>query len=160
MARGHPSLERLHAVSLRLAGLSEPQILLAAEVNVDSPDGGHLEPTVEATVSELKRADTGEQPKVAVADAGYWHHEQLNSLAAGGIAVLIPSDAKKAKGRPPWLARLLLRMMRRVLATELGERFYRKRSRTVDPMFGHAKHNRERAGFTDAAGRPCAPSGA
>jgi Transposase DDE domain len=32
--------------------------------------------------------------------------------------------------------------MRRVLATELGERLYRKRSQTVEPMFGHTKHNR------------------
>jgi hypothetical protein len=29
-----------------------------------------------------------------------------------------------------------------VLATELGERLYRKRSQTVEPMFGHTKHNR------------------
>ena len=32
--------------------------------------------------------------------------------------------------------------MRRVLATELGERLYRKRSQTVAPRFGHTKHNR------------------
>jgi hypothetical protein len=29
-----------------------------------------------------------------------------------------------------------------VLATELGERLYRKRSQTAEPMFGHTKHNR------------------
>jgi hypothetical protein len=32
--------------------------------------------------------------------------------------------------------------MRKLLATELGERLYRKRSQTVEPMFGHTKHNR------------------
>jgi hypothetical protein len=37
--------------------------------------------------------------------------------------------------------------MRRVLATELGERFYRKRSQTVEPMFGHTKHNRGMSRF-------------
>jgi hypothetical protein len=37
--------------------------------------------------------------------------------------------------------------MRRVLATELGERLYRKRSQTVEPMFGHTKHNRGMSRF-------------
>lgn len=32
--------------------------------------------------------------------------------------------------------------MRRLLQTELGGRLYRKRSETVEPMFGHTKHNR------------------
>jgi Transposase DDE domain len=32
--------------------------------------------------------------------------------------------------------------MRRLLATELGERLWRKRSQTIEPMFGHTKHNR------------------
>jgi transposase len=124
------------------AAVSEEQIVLAAEIDVDSPDFGHLEPMVEATVSGLEQADIGEKPKVAVADAGYWHHEQMDSLAAGGIQVLIPPDAGKRKGaRPGWQGGRY-EWMRRVLATELGERLYRKRSQTVEPMFGHTKHNR------------------
>ncbi len=31
--------------------------------------------------------------------------------------------------------------MRRVLATELGQELYRKRKQTVEPLFGHTKHN-------------------
>jgi hypothetical protein len=122
--------------------VSEEQIVLAAEVSVDSPDFGHLEPIVEATVTELERAGVAEKPKVAVADAGYWHHEQMDSLAAGGIQVLIPPDAGKRKGaRPGWQGGRY-EWMRRVLATESGQRLYRKRSQTVEPMFGHTKHNR------------------
>jgi Transposase DDE domain len=124
------------------AAVSEEQIVLAAEIDVDSPDFGHLEPMVEATVSGLEQADIGEKPKVAVADAGYWHHEQMDSLAAGGIQVLIPPDAGKRKGaRPGWQGGRY-EWMRMVLATKLGERLYRKRSQTVEPMFGHTKHNR------------------
>jgi transposase len=52
------------------AAVSEEQIVLAAEIDVDSPDFGHLEPMVEATVSGLEQADIGEKPEVAVADAG------------------------------------------------------------------------------------------
>ena len=71
----------------------------------------------------------------------------MDSLAAGGIQVLIPPDARSARapgrgwqgGRYEW--------MRRVLATELGERLYRTRSQTVEPMFGHTKHNRGMSRF-------------
>ena len=37
--------------------------------------------------------------------------------------------------------------MRRVLATQSGQRLYRKRSQTVEPMFGHTKHNRGMSRF-------------
>ena len=82
------------------ATVNEKQIVLAAEISVDSPDFGHLEPMVNATVAELQRAGVAEQLEVAVADAGYWHHEQMDSLAGDGIQVLIPPDAKKRKGAP------------------------------------------------------------
>jgi transposase len=129
------------------AAVSREQIVLAAEISVDSPDFGQLEPMVAATVTELARAGVAEKPQVAVADAGYWHHEQIDSVAADGIAVLIPPDAGKRKGaRPGWQGGRY-EWMRRVLATELGERLYRKRSQTVEPMFGHTKHNRGMSRF-------------
>jgi transposase len=129
------------------AAVSEQQIVLAAEISVESPDFGQLEPMVDATVSGLEWASVTEKPKVAVADAGYWHHEQMDSLAAGGIQVLIPPDAGKRKGaRPGWQGGRY-EWMRRVLATESGQRLYRKRSQTVEPMFGHTKHNRSMSRF-------------
>jgi transposase len=129
------------------ATVNEKQIVLAAEISVESPDFGHLEPMVEATVTELKRAGVAEQPKVAVADAGYWHHEQMDSLAANGITVLIPPDAKRRRGaRPGWHGRRY-EWMRTVLSTELGQRLYRTRSQTIEPMFGHTKHNRGMSRF-------------
>jgi hypothetical protein len=39
--------------------VNEHQILVAAEVTVDSPDFGHLEPMVDATQRELERAGGG-----------------------------------------------------------------------------------------------------
>jgi hypothetical protein len=121
--------------------------VLAAEISVDSPDFGDLEPMVDATVAELTRAGVAEQPTVAVADAGYWHHEQMDSLAANGIAVPIPPDAKKRKGaRPGWRGGRY-EWLRRVLLTELGQRLYRTRSQTIQPMFGHTNHNRGMSRF-------------
>jgi hypothetical protein len=129
------------------AAVSERQIVLAAEISVDSPDFGQLEPMVEATTGELAKAGVPESPEVVVADAGYWHHEQMDSLAANGIAVLIPPDAGKRRGaRPGWQGGRY-ESMRRVLATEPGERLYRKRSQTVEPVFGHTKHNRGMSRF-------------
>jgi len=129
------------------AAVSEQQIVLAAEISVESPDFAHLEPMVDATVTELERAGVAEKPKVAVADAGYWHHEQMDSLAASGIQVLISPDAGKRKGaRPGWQGGRY-EWMRKVLATEPGQRLYRKRSQTVEPMFGHTKHNRGMSRF-------------
>ncbi len=129
------------------ATVNEEQIVLAAEISVDSPDFGHLEPMVDATVTELRRAGIAEQPTVAVADAGYCHHEQMDSLAAGGIQVLIPPDAGKRKGARPGWQGPRYEWMRRVLSTELGQRLYRTRSQTAEPMFGHTKHNRGMSRF-------------
>src|SRR3954451_23995470 len=44
------------------------QIVTAAEVNVDSPDFGHLEPMVRAAQAELARAGVDESPEVVLAD--------------------------------------------------------------------------------------------
>jgi transposase len=129
------------------AAVNEEQIVLAAEITVESPDFGQLEPMVDATAAELAKASVQDAPEVVVADSGYWHHEQMDNLAAGGIQVLIPPDAGTRKGaRPGWQGGRY-EWMRRVLATELGERLYRKRSQTVEPMFGHTKHNRGMSRF-------------
>ena len=75
--------------------------MLAAEVTIDSPDFGHLAPIVEATAAELAKADVAEQPQVALADAGYWHQKQMESVIGRGTQVLIPPDSRNAKGRDP-----------------------------------------------------------
>src|SRR4051812_9616854 len=55
---------------------NERQIIVAAELNAYSPDFGHLEPMVAAAERELQAAGVTETPKVVLADAGYWHHDQ------------------------------------------------------------------------------------
>jgi hypothetical protein len=37
--------------------------------------------------------------------------------------------------------------MRQVLGTEIGRLIYRKRKKTIEPIFGHAKHNAEVSHF-------------
>src|SRR4029450_11000593 len=63
---------------------TEEQIVIAAEVHVSSADFGQLEPMIAAARRELARAGIEQAPEVVLADAGYWHHVQLQRLAADG----------------------------------------------------------------------------
>jgi Transposase DDE domain len=121
---------------------TDEQIVIAAEVNVDSPDFGHLEPMVTAARDELARAGVEQSPEVVLADAGYWHQVQMERLLGDGITVLIPPDANKRAGpRPGWDGGLYA-FMRRVLATEHGGALYAKRQTMVEPVFADTKFNR------------------
>src|SRR3954453_16889766 len=66
------------------------QSVIAAEVNVDSPDFGPPEPMVRAAQEELARACVKQLPEVVLADAGYWHQVQMERLVSDGMAVLVP----------------------------------------------------------------------
>jgi hypothetical protein len=121
---------------------NENQIIVAAELNTDSPDFGHLQPMVSAAESELASAGIAEAAAVVVADAGYWHHDQMDQLASRGIQVLIPPDAGKRRGaRPGWEGDRYT-FMRRVLETEPGKQLYGKRQATIEPVFANTKFNR------------------
>jgi transposase len=124
------------------AVVTEQQIVIAAEVNIDPQDFSHLGPMVTAAHAELERAGVTEPVGVVLADAGYWHYQQMDGLAAQGIPVLIPPDSTKRKtARPGWDGGRYA-WMRRLLATELGRELYSKRHQTIEPVFGQIKHNR------------------
>jgi transposase len=121
---------------------TEDQIVIAAEVHVSSADFGQLEPMVEAARAELARAGIDEPPEVVLADAGYWHHVQMERLTGDGMTVLIPPDASKRGGaRPGWDGGLYA-FMRRVLATDQGGALYAKRQGMIEPVFADTKFNR------------------
>jgi transposase len=121
---------------------NEHQIVIAAEVMTAAPDFGHLEPMLDATQRELQAAGIEDSPTVVIADAGYWHQEQMEHLVDRGIQVLIPPDAKSRKGsRPGWDGGLYA-FMRRVLATERGGELYRQRQSMIEPVFANTKFNR------------------
>jgi transposase len=124
------------------AAVSENHIVIAAEVAVESPDFGHLEPMVKATTSELENVGIEESPEVVVADAGYWHKKQMENIVASGIQVVIPPDSGTRKDTRPGWNKGLYAFMRRVLETEHGQAIYRRRMATVEPVFGQVKFNR------------------
>jgi len=121
---------------------TEEQIVIAAEVTVDSPDFGHLEPMIRAAQHELRCAGVDTSPEVVLADAGYWHQVQMERLVSDGLTVLIPPDAKKRAGaRPGWDGGFYA-FMRRVLATTVGGELYAKRQTMIEPVFADTKFNR------------------
>ena len=124
------------------AAVNERQIIVAAEITIDSPDFGHLEPMVDAVERELAAAGVTESPRTVLADPGYWHKQQMENIVSRGMQVLIPPDSGlRTNPRPGW-DKGLYAFMRLVLSTELGQTLYRKRMATIEPVFGQIKFNR------------------
>src|SRR3954469_12740708 len=121
---------------------NEHQIVIAAEVMTVAPDFGHLQPMLDAAQRELHAAGVTDIPQVLLADAGYWHQQQMQQIVDRGVPVLIPPDAKSRKGtRPGWDGGLYA-FMRRVLASERGGELYRQRLAIIEPVFANTKFNR------------------
>jgi transposase len=126
------------------AACNERHLILAAEVMTASPDFGHLGPMLTAARTELVAAGVTRAPDVVVADAGYWHLEQMNEITGDGIPVLIPPDSSRRKHtntRPGWTGGAY-DFLRSVLATQRGSELYKRRAQLIEPIFGNTKHNR------------------
>jgi transposase len=121
---------------------NEQQIVLAAEIDTVGADFGHLEPMLDAAQRELAHAGIDETPGVLLADAGYWHSEQMANVVNRGIPVLIPPDTSRRRTtRRNWDGGHY-DFMRRVLASERGGALYRKRQPMIEPVFAQVKFNR------------------
>jgi hypothetical protein len=60
-----------------------------------------------------------------------------------GIQGLIPPDSGKRDGERPGWTSGRYSLMRRVLASDVGRELYRKRQQSMEPVYGHTKHNRK-----------------
>jgi hypothetical protein len=125
------------------AAVNEQQIVLAAEICTEPVDFSSLAPLITATWRELEHAGIAARPEVAVADAGFWNERQMDELAGDGIPVLVPPDSRTRKDERPGWTGGRYSWMRRLLATEHGNELYRKRAQSIEPVFGHTKHNRQ-----------------
>jgi transposase len=124
------------------AAATAEQIVIAAEIEVVSPDFGHLQRTVAAARRELEKAGVTELPGVVLADSGYWHTEQIQRLTGDGIPVLIrPESGLRTSPRPGWNGGIY-DFMRHVLASEHGKALYRQRQHIIESVFANTKHNR------------------
>ncbi len=124
------------------AVVTAEQIVIVAEVTVDWPDFGHLEPMVSAAREELEQAGIQESPEVVLADAGYWHQQQMEPIVSDGIAVLVAPDAGKRQGARPGWAGGLTRSCGGFWPSEHGGGLYAKRQGMIEPVFADTKFNR------------------
>jgi hypothetical protein len=122
--------------------VNDQQIILAAEITIDAPDFGHLEPMLDTTLRHLERHGVTELPKVLLGDAGYWHTRQKQAIADRGIEVLIPPDGTMREGKRPGWAHGVYEKMRRKLKTKRGRKLYAQRKISVEPVYGQIKYNR------------------
>jgi hypothetical protein len=122
-------------------------VVIAAELHSTGTDFGQLGPMVDKALDELESAGVADSPDVVLADAGYWHTEQIGVLNAGGTTVLIPPDSSNRKGKRPGWDKGLYAFMRRVLDSEQGHELYVKRKATIEPVFAQMKFNRRMGRF-------------
>jgi Transposase DDE domain len=79
---------------------------------------------------------------VVLADAGYWHQEQMERVVAAGSQLLIAPDSSRRKNTRPGRDGGLYAFMRRVLETDRGAELYALRQQLIEPVFANTKFNR------------------
>ena len=134
------------------AVVTEAQVILAAEVTQEENDVRQLHPMLARAAANLAAAGEERLMEKAAADAGYFSAKNLSDDPPEGPELFIATtkdwkrrkamrDAPPPRGRIP--RRLSLReRMERELLTLRGRAIYRKRSRTVEPVFGQIKDAR------------------
>jgi transposase len=124
------------------AVVAEGQIVLAAEISIESLDTANLQPMVKTAVGELEAAGVTETPGVVLADAGYWKNDAIATLNGEGIPTLVAPDADRRKEPRPGRRGGQYDFARRVLTSDWGKELYLKRQGIVEPVFGQVKSNR------------------
>src|SRR6185436_7141763 len=117
------------------AVVGEGQIVLAAEISVESLDTASLLPMIETAIRELAGAGVTDTPGVVLADAGYWKNDAIDAIVAQGIQILVAPDADRRKEPRPGRRGGLYDFARRVLATDWGKELYLRRQGIIEPVF-------------------------
>ena len=128
---------------------TESQVILAAELSTDSPDGRLLEPMINAARGELGAVGIAQAPKVVLADGGYWNAPQIEQLVADGSQVIVNPDSGARPSRPAddrrprdKRVRGLYAHMQRVITSDHGAALYRRRQQMIEPVFAQTKVTR------------------
>jgi transposase len=135
------------------AAVTEDQIIIAAELTDEANDVGQLHPMLGACRDNLKNVGVTEKMGDVLADAGYW--SEANAKRRRGrpsteLWIATTKDWKQRKAmrdQPPPRGRIPDHLsardrMERKLLTKRGRALYRKRSCTVEPVFGQVKDAR------------------
>jgi transposase len=130
------------------------QIVLACQVSQDTGDVELYEPMLRALADTLAAAGITAPIDLALADAGYWSHE--NATAPGPERLIATTKDHKQRraarelghstGPPPPGAAPIDAMEHRLRSPE-GAAAYAQRSHTIEPVFADHKHNRGMRAF-------------
>ncbi len=134
------------------AAVAQSGVIIAAAVTCEHSDTANCVPMMATVQANLEAAGAKDEVGMMLFDAGYL--SQDNIVAPGPprlIAIAKSFKLRRAakengyrQGSPPVGASPIEAMEHRLL-TEEGANLYAMRQYVVEPVFGHAKHNR---GFT------------
>jgi Transposase DDE domain len=127
------------------AVVADGQIIIAADVTSSAADGRQLQPMISAARYQLAAVGLADRLDVVLADHGYWNNAQISELHDQGLTTIVaPAADRRASPRRrdhvrhgPQVARI-----NAILATDDGDRLYRRRKQIVEPVFGHIKYLR------------------
>src|SRR3954452_13413485 len=71
------------------AAATTDQIVVAAEISIESLDTANLQPMVDTARRELEAAGVTDKPGVVLADAGYWRNDAIEAIFNQGIQTLV-----------------------------------------------------------------------
>ncbi len=133
--------------------MSLDQIILAADVVQEANDGKQLLPMAKQAQGHVARTaaeGVAAESKAVLADAGDASEANREGLERLGVEGFIPStktwklrQEPKAKGRPRGRMKKGMtrtQRMERKLGTVRGEKAYKARGKTIEPVFGQTKH--------------------
>lgn len=120
------------------------QLILSTRVSQCASDRKELRANIAAIPAAVGR------PKTALADNGYAHGDEVESLAETGVEVLVATGAEGRRRRhdfrpaqagaaPTEPKAAWLQAMAAKLASEQGQALYQLRQQTVEPVFGIIK---------------------
>lgn len=120
------------------------QVIIAADVTDASTDKQQAQPLFYQAL-----ANTGQVPRIASLDAGYFSEANVMAVTALGGEPFMPPDRQPhgralpavPRGRRPATLSVAERM-RRTLRTQRGRAHYAKRKVIVEPVFGQIKQGR------------------
>jgi len=134
------------------AGVTEDQLIVAADVTQEENDITQLSPMLERAQANLQAIAYPQPLGTALADAGYCSEATLLAADPAGPALLIATnkdwnqrtalrEQPPPRGRAPKGLPARDRMARTLLTTR-GRRLDKKRGQTVEPVFGQIKRAR------------------
>jgi hypothetical protein len=134
------------------AGTTEDQIIVVAEVTTDENDAKQYHPMMRKAAANLQAVGVKEKIGAGLADAGYWSKATVVACDPDGPESFIATtkdwkqrkamrDRAAPRGRIPKDLDVRALMERRLL-TKRGRELYKKRSQTIEPVFGQVKEGR------------------